>query len=318
MRLPEATVQHLAAHQAGVLAVEQLLAAGADRSWVRRKLASGRWQRLHRGVVVVHSGPLPWEARAWGAVLHAGPGAALSHLSAAHAQRIRTARPSEPLHVSIPACRRITAAADLVVHLRRRMPDVVLAAQARIPSTPRAVTVIDAAAGARGADGVIAWVTDGLRAGATARELRDVLADRARTPNGHLLREVLGEAVAGVESALELRYVRDVERRHRLPTSSAQDRDVVGGLWVRADGRYEPYRTRVELDGWLGHPGGRTDRDTWRDNAVLLERGELTLRYRWRHVAVTPCAVAEQVVAALRARGWAGTPRRCGAGCAVV
>ncbi|MDT0165375.1 hypothetical protein Q9R32_07390 [Actinotalea sp. AC32] len=178
--------------------------------------------------------------------------------------------------------------------------------------------MLDLASTARTADDVVGWLTDGVRAGLHVPDLRRAMASRSRLRNGVLLRELVGEVSAGVESPLELRYARDVERRHRLPPSRAQARHVVGGTWVRADRLYEACRLRVELDGVAGHPGGRTDRDTWRDNAALLERGDLTLRYRWRHVAVTPCAVAEQVVAALRANGWAGTPRRCAPGCAAV
>ncbi len=74
---------------------------------------------------------------------------------------------------------------------------------------------------------------------------------------------------------------------------------------------------RCELDGELAHPGGRTDSDTWRDNAVLIERGDITLRYRWGHVALTPCATAAQVAAALRLRGWRGAPRACKPDCPV-
>ncbi len=86
-------------------------------------------------------------------------------------------------------------------------------------------------------------------------------------------------------------------------------------MWLRADCRYEGLRVRVELDGQLAHPGGRTDADTLRDNIVVISTDEITLRFRWRHVAVTPCAVAEQVVLALRSRGWTGTPRPCGRTC---
>ena len=62
-------------------------------------------------------------------------------------------------------------------------------------------------------------------------------------------------------------------------------------------------------DGWP--TVGRDDDDVWRDNAVRVTHGDVTLRYRWRHVAGAPCATAAQVAAALRARGWQGSPARC-------
>ncbi|QHT57533.1 hypothetical protein GXP71_16625 [Cellulomonas sp. H30R-01] len=122
----------------------------------------------------------------------------------------------------------------------------------------------------------------------------------------------------GVESPLEHRYLRDVERAHGLPSATAQRRDRVGGRWIRADRVHVALGVRVELDGQLAHPHGRTDDDVWRDNAVAVERSELTLRYRWRHVVAQPCRTAAQVAAALTARGWQGHPRRCGRDCTVA
>lgn len=306
-------MRRLAAGQADVVTVGQLVRAGADHAWIARQLRGGHWQRLHHGVIVVHSGPVGWGSRAWAALLHAGPGAALSHTTAAHVLRIRAVADDRPIEVSIPERRRVAAVAGVVVHRRRTMPPLT-------PGTPTVVglhTVVDAASRARSTDDVIGWVTDGVRAGVPVEGLRQVLAGRQRLRHGALLRELLEEARRGVESPLELRFVRDVERRHRLPRSRAQVPDVIDGIGMRADRWYEGLGVRVELDGVTGHPGGRTDRDTWRDNAVLVVRGEITLRYRWRHVAVGPCATAAQVAAALRGRGWAGRPRRCSPACVI-
>ena len=121
-----------------------------------------------------------------------------------------------------------------------------------------------------------------------------------------------------MESPLELRYHRRVERRHGLPAAALQVRAVIDGHLTRADALYEGHGVRIELDGAVGHTGARQADDLWRDNAVLIERSEITLRYRWRHVAVFPCETAAQVAAALAARGWPGTPRPCGPRCTVA
>lgn len=118
-------------------------------------------------------------------------------------------------------------------------------------------------------------------------------------PHRALLLDLLAEAEDGVESPLERRYQRDVERRHHLPRAQPQVRERLTNGWIRADAVYLGLGVRTELDGALAHPFGRTDADTWRDNAVLIERGDITLRYRWAHVAARPCAVAAQVQAAL-------------------
>ena len=53
-------------------------------------------------------------------------------------------------------------------------------------------------------------------------------------------------------------------------------------------------------------------------NAVMLAHHEITLRYRWHHVAANPCATADQLASALRARGWRATLRNCGPRCPLV
>lgn len=72
---------------------------------------------------------------------------------------------------------------------------------------------------------------------------------------------------------------------------------------------------RVELDGQLGHPGGATDADVWRDNVVRVHTGDITLRYRWVHITATSCETASQVAQALRAGGWRGSVKACGPQC---
>lgn len=312
MRLPAAAVSRAAARQQGVLTTSQLLTLGADPSWITREVAAGHWQRLHHGVVLTHSGPVPRQARAWAALLYAGRDARLSHTTAAELHGFRTAR-AGPVHVTIPGDRRVRPTAGVVMHHRRVLPP----AGGRPRRTWRGDTVVDLVAAARSDDEAVGWVCDAVRAGTNRLEVLDALARRTRVRSAALLTELLEEVADGVESPLERRYRRDVERRHGLPAAALQVVEHVAGGWIRADAVYLGLGVRVELDGALAHPGGRTDADTWRDNAVVLERGDLTLRYRWRHVALASCATAAQVAAALGSRGWSARPRRCGAGCAV-
>ncbi len=312
MHLAAEIVARVSRPQADVVTTAQLIAIGADRAWVARRVSSGAWQRLHRGVLLTHSGPVLWRTRAWAGLLYAGPGTALSHESAAQLLDFRDA-PPRVVTVSIPAHRRIMPTAGLVVHHRRAMPP----AGGRPRRTWRGDTVVDLVTAARSDDDAVGWVCDAVRAGARLPEIADAMARRSRLRNGALLRDLLHEVAEGIESPLERRYHHDVERRHGLPRAELQVRGVVDGVWIRADAIYEGLGVRVELDGALAHPDGRTDGDTWRDNAVLIERGEITLRYRWRHVAATPCETAAQVAAALRSRGWTGCPRPCGPTCAL-
>ncbi len=181
----------------------------------------------------------------------------------------------------------------------------------------RAPTLVDVVAQQTRTDDVVSLVCAAVRAGTRVEQIRAELASRARPRHGTLLAELLAEVADGVESPLERRYRRDVERRHALPVATLQVRQHVGGRWIRADALYLGLGVRAELDGELAHPGGRTSDDVWRDNAVSVERAELTLRYRWQHVAGDPCGTAAQLERALHARGWRGEGRPCGPSCPI-
>jgi very-short-patch-repair endonuclease len=129
---------------------------------------------------------------------------------------------------------------------------------------------------------------------------------RPRLRHRAILAQMLGDVTEGVESPLELRYLRDVERAHGLPRARRQARSG-GGKEIR-DMLYEDYAAIIELDGRT-HIAGRF-RDMRRDNAALLN-GASTLRYGWPDVIERPCQVAWQVAALLSLRGWAGLPTRC-------
>lgn len=305
-------IEQLAEHHEHVLRREQLLEEGATDRWVRHLVDTGSWLCPYPGVYITHSGKPEWLTRVTAALAYAGDGAAISHSTAAdwwfetastRAQRVR-----EPVEISVPARRTITPKDGLRFHRRRTMPDV---RGGRLDAVHAAETALDLVARAETTDDVIGVLIRATRRVVHPNALLLRLERRTRLRGRQLVRDLLGEVSDGVESPLELRYRRDVERAHGLPVAELQAREKLSGRWIRADCRYRGLGVRVELDGKLAHPGGRTDKDTWRDNAALLESAEITLRYRWSHVADSPCATAVQVVAALRRGGWEGRPRPC-------
>lgn len=309
---PRAAIAALAARQDSVITTAQCTELGADRSWVARRVRSGIWQRLHPGVIVVHSGPLTWRTRAQAALLHAGPGSALSHAAAGYVHEFTT-RPPRIIDVTIPHRRRVRPTTGVRIHRRRDLP--VLPGRLRTLSRPE--TVLDLLEAAASDDEAIGILCAAVRAHTWPEEVLDAAVRRKRLRQRPLVLEMLGAVSAGIESPLEMRYHRDVERRHGLPRARLQTRQVLDGIWIRADRIYEGLGVRTELDGELAHPGGRTDADVWRDNVVVITTDEITLRYRWSHVRGTPCRTAAQVAAALRSRGWRGTPRACSPDCPV-
>src|SRR6202034_665389 len=91
----------LAADQAGVVTRQQALEAGMSDGAIVAKIRFGRWQRVHFGVYAPFTGRMTRDAQLWAAVLAAGPGAQLSHETAAEINRL-TDRPSPFIHVTIP------------------------------------------------------------------------------------------------------------------------------------------------------------------------------------------------------------------------
>ena len=290
----------------------QLASWGFSPDRVERRVRTGEWQRAFPGVVVLQSGPPSWRQRAQAALLYSGRSAALSHRSAAFARDV-VPSPGPAIHVSVPHVRTVVGQRGLVVHRRRHMPW----AGGRLRAVAAEEAMVDLVAEAGQPDEVVGLLCDAVRAGVHPDGVLDAIGRRDRLRHRAMVLAMLGEVSAGAESPLEMRYRRDVEHAHGLPRATAQKRQLVGGRWIRSDRVYDEHHLRVELDGRLAHPFGTTDDDVWRDNAVLLATGDLTLRYRWRHVAVTPCASAAQVAAALAARGWLGRAHPCGPGCLV-
>ncbi|HET9120291.1 MAG TPA: type IV toxin-antitoxin system AbiEi family antitoxin domain-containing protein [Solirubrobacterales bacterium] len=78
----DGAIARLAAHQHGVVSVQQLYAAGLSSSTVGDRVNAGRLHRVHRGVYAIGHPHLSDRGRWLAAVLASGKGAVLSHRSA--------------------------------------------------------------------------------------------------------------------------------------------------------------------------------------------------------------------------------------------
>jgi predicted transcriptional regulator of viral defense system len=100
---PDQLLGAIARRQHGIIAFEQLLAAGLGPSSIALRVRSGRLHRLHRGVYAVGHSALSREGRWLAAVLACGVGGALSHQSAAQHSRILPLTANlRPVHVTVP------------------------------------------------------------------------------------------------------------------------------------------------------------------------------------------------------------------------
>jgi hypothetical protein len=299
-RFPE-YLDRLAQIQHGVLSAPQARRGGLSKGSVRSYLQSGKWQQVHFGVYATFTGQLSRDAVLWAALLRAGPGALLSHYTAAELQRL-TDRPSTAIHVTIPGSRRVLPVRGIVMHLSQRAA-IAGHPTALPPRTKVEETVLDLTQSASNAEDACGWIARGLGRGLTSQaRLRNALSQRQRVRFRADLIEILSPGWAGIHSALEYRYVKWVEVPHGLPRGTRQAPAAAAGGRVYRDVLYDGYALIVELDGRAAHPGDTRWNDIRRDNAAVVD-GIMTLRFGWDDLRVRPCFVADQVYRALRRSG---------------
>jgi hypothetical protein len=141
--------------------------------------------------------------------------------------------------------------------------------------------------------------------------LRAALATRRRVRYRSALAVALGDSDDGVHSGLELRYARDVERAHGLPSAQRQARRVIAGRTHYRDNWYAEYRVCVELDGPAFHRDEQVWNDKRRDNLNLAEDGAETFRFGPVELTELACESAAMVAVTLARNGWKGVPRPC-------
>lgn len=307
----EAVLLRYAERRELVVRSADVLSVGFSPGIIRRRTASGRWQRLAPGVLLLSSAPPTWRQRAWAACVWAGEDAWLSHRTAGHLLGIIRDAP-DVIEITVPAHRHLTPYRGIRVYRSRLRHWMHM----NPPHTALEPTVVDLVHTAVSEQEIVDIVTAGIRHRLHPEQLRGEARKRARLRNRRFLLDLVAD-VAGVESPLEYRYRRQVEHAHGLPDATRQSRMVVRGRWIRVDARYADHALRVELDGELAHPGRASHDDVSRDNDAILLTREITLRFRWHHVVSEPCATAQRVVDGLRLGGWQGVPTRCGPGCTV-
>lgn len=286
----EVAVAVLAQRQWGVVARGQLTRVGVSESSISDWVSRARLHRLHPGVYAVGHRALSVEGRLAAALFYAGPGAMLSHDTAAWWWRLRDERPSR-IHVSIPTERR--SLQRVAVHGRRRLERVW---HRRLPVTSVAQTVLDL--------GTVASPASHRRALAEAeyRGLVDLDAvepiARRGVPGSAALTAALARhrpQLALTRSVLEERFLTLCET-HGI--QAPQVNATVCGLEV--DALWEDQRVIVELDGHAAHATpAAVERDRRRELRVRAA-GYLVLRYTWQQVTEQPALIAADLRTALR------------------
>jgi len=287
-----------AAGQHGVVSLEQLTAFGLTPDAVRKRVASGRLWRVHRGVYAVGHRRLSWHGAVMAAVLACGEGAVASHRTAAALHGLRPDNRNR-IDVSSPR-RRGRGVAGIDAHRADTLRRVDVGLVAGIPCTSVARTLLDLA------EVVVRRQVE--RACEQADVLRlfdlkaidDVLDHAAAGRRGAaLLRAVLADLVDATptmtRSELEERFLA-LCRRAGLPAPEVNAWIVLGdGDGVEADFLWRRQRLIVETDGRDVHlTRAAFESDRIRDGRLLVA-GWRVLRVTDRRLVREPDGVGRTI-----------------------
>lgn len=273
----------LAERQHGVLTRKQLLALGMHSQAIQHRVARGRLHSTQwRGVYALGRPQLSRHGVWMAAVLGAGPGAVLSHRTAAQLWEIGATQPGE-IEISVPISRR-PRLRGVVVHRRTRLAADDTTTRHRVPVTSPTRTLIDLATCVT-PEALEVAVND-------ADKLNLVRADALRAalylyrgePGAAVLRDLLDRhTFVLTDSQLERRFLRIV-RRAGLPKPLTQHR--LDGF--RVDFYWPELELVVETDGLRYHrTAAQQTADRRRDQAHIAA-GRTALRFSHAQIAFGP------------------------------
>ena len=252
---------------------------------------------LHRGVYAVGHGVLRPEGRWLAAVFACGPGAVLSHRSAAALWDLRPAtRPT----IDVTAARTRVGRPGIDLHLSRCLEPHHRTEHKRIPTTTVARTLVDLAGVVErtGIEG--AWRRAEMLALLDVQAVQDALSNRRGRRGAGALRSLLAEHAPDhiTRSGLEDRFL-TVCLDAGLPLPEVNTRIEANGTTYEVDFLWRAQRLVAETDGWGPHHtrvAFETDR---RRDAALLVAGLRVVRFTWRQIAREPGDVAATLHALL-------------------
>lgn len=271
--MDERLLNDLGARQHGLLNRSQAHQAGLSDAAIKRRIQSGRWQRLRTGVYVVGAVPSTWHQRVMGTCLGGGFDLVASHRTAARLWNLVGA--DGRIEVTVTGERRVRLP-GVRVHQSILLPELDRTTRAGIPVTSLARTVADVSSHQDPLT-VGIWIDEAMRNHRLdLLDLRSCVA-RLTGPGRRDLRPLqaaLARRLPGYDpgdSELEARALRAL-------TDAGLPAPVQQHPVRRPDGRrafidlaYPPEMVAIELDGWEHH-GRRSAFDPDR-----IRRNELTL-----------------------------------------
>ena len=286
----------LARAQWGVVSLAQLDAVGIGPRAAQRRAQAGKLRRVHRGVYAVGGAVLPREGRWLAAVMACGPGAVLSHVSAAVHWNLLQYEPARP-EVTAPASRK--GVPGIRLHRSHSLDAQDTTDHQGIPTTTLARTLLDIAAQ------VPSHHLERALAQAERLQLYDHRAIESviERSNGHRGTRRLATAIQDdpqfTRGELEAR-MRKLVRDHGLPRPSFNvSLDAPDHPGLEVDCYFPTHRLVVETDGWDTHRTRQAFEDDRAKDAANLAAGYRVVRFTWRQLRYDPQTVADRLTAIL-------------------
>jgi very-short-patch-repair endonuclease len=288
----------LAKRQHGVVARRQLLDLGFSSSGIDRAIEAARLHAIHRGVYAVGHRALKREGRWMAAVLAVGPGAVLSHRSAAALWGILG--DSGRIEVTAPTEHRRRA--GLRIH-HANLPSDEISVEDGIPLTTVARTLFDLAAVVPRYRVEKAINEAEYRRYTDRVPLAALIGRYPRHRGVRALREILADGRLGdgrTRSELEDRFTAFLRER-KLPRPQVNVPVALGDLRIEADCLWPAERVIVECDGRAAHERSRTfESDRSRDRRLQVA-GWRPVRVTWHQLDHEPDALEADLRSLLRA-----------------
>jgi very-short-patch-repair endonuclease len=289
----ERRVAEIAGGQDNLITNEALIALGVGRNAISHRLASGRWQRLHKGVYLIGPAPPTLSARARAAVFTCGEGSVLSHLTAAQLWGLLPA--GEDVHVTVSG-RNPGVRQGVQVHRVRRLEMDEVTAKDALPLTTPARTICDLAATEALHEVETALAEARVHRLATDRQLLAVIGGAPTRRGASIVRNLLAqEDDSGYTRSRAERRLRELIRAAGLDRPLFNE-PVLGHV---VDVVWPKQRLVVEVDGYQYH-GHRAafERDRRRDQE-LVAAGYRVIRITWLQLRDRPIETIMRIAQAL-------------------
>lgn len=295
-----------AARQHLVLALGQLVELGLSASAARKRAQRGRLHRVYLGVYsLVPPHRLTREGRWMAAVLACGPGAVVSHRTAAKLHGLLDYQGAK-LDVTVPGRRVRKPGRPVVVHRSATLVPRDVTVVNNIPCTTVARTLLDLADVVDRRRHERAFDQAEVQEVLDMAAIADQLERNASRPAAHKTKGLLAEHYLGstpTESQLEEAFLA-LCRRVGLPQPQVQQWISLpdGGDPIRADFLWPRERIIVETDGEQFHNTAQRRRGDRRKDQRLIVHGFRPVRTDGRQVFGRPAELEARLKALIRGR----------------